>query len=241
MRRGLRLGFGIALCVIGFFTSISGVVLLALVGPDGRFTVESTAVSSTHALVFDAISIRSLPTSGGLAVTLDLDVRSSGNTAFVGVGPTADVQRYLDDVAFDRVIQVNWAGGVRTEEVEGTRVPSPPADEGFWVASDEGLDASIDWQVASGDWTIVIMNADAAKGVDVAGSASVTVPILGPTGIALLIVGIAMLVAGILLTISGSKMPKVQAPVTAPPGPAPPAPPGGAPPGGAPPARPDAS
>ena len=214
--RGVRLGFGIALCVVGFFTTIFGVVLLTLVGPDGRFSIETTAFSDTHALVFDAISIRDLPRSGGLATTLGLEVHSEGGAAFVGVGPTSEVGRYLDGVAFDRVVQVDWAGGVRTEEVGGAKTPLPPADEAFWVASDEGAEAIIEWRVESGDWTIVIMNADGAEGLEVAGSASITVPLLGPVGVTLFVIGILMLIAGILLTISGSKMPKgAAAPIAA--------------------------
>jgi hypothetical protein len=230
--RGVRLGFGIALCVVGFFTTVLGVVLLTLVGPDGRFTLETTAFSDTHALVFDAISVRDLPRTGGLAATLDLEVRSQDGAAFVGVGPTAEVGRYLDGVAFDRVVQVDWAGGVRTEEEVGARNPLPPADEPFWVVSDEGTDAAIEWLVEGGDWTVVIMNADGAAGVEVAGSASVTVPLLGPVGVALFVIGLAMLIAGILLTISGSRMPRgtATAPVSS-----------AGSEGGSPPARPDTS
>jgi hypothetical protein len=209
VKRGLKLGFGIALCVVGFFTTIFGVAVLALVGPDGRFAIETSASSGTRALVFDAISIRDdLPASGRLSTTLDLEIRSPGRPAFLGVGPTPEVAAYLDGVAVDHVVQVNWPGGVRTEEVPGNREPPPPADETFWIASDQGTVATIDWIVRGGDWTIVIMNADAARGVDVAGSVAVTLPILGPAGIGLLAVGLIMLVAGVLLTVSGAKTPK---------------------------------
>jgi hypothetical protein len=209
VKRGLKLGFGIALCVVGFFTTIFGVAILAVVGPDGRFSIETSASSNTRALVFDAISIRDdLPASGRLSTTLDLEIRSPDRPAFIGVGPTPEVAMYLDEVAVDHVIQVNWPGGVRTEEVPGSREPPPPADEPFWIASDQGTVASIDWTVRGGNWTIVIMNADAARGVDVAGSVAVTLPILGPAGIGLLAIGLIMVVVGVLLTISGSKTPK---------------------------------
>ena len=91
MKRGLKLGFGIALCVVGFFTTIFGVAILALVGPDGRFAIETSASSHTRALVFDAISIRDdLPASGRLSTTLDLEIRSPDRPAFIGVGPTPE-------------------------------------------------------------------------------------------------------------------------------------------------------
>jgi hypothetical protein len=233
VKRGLKLGFGITLCVLGFFTSIFAVAILALVGPDGRFTLETDAATETRALVFDAISLREdLPRSGRLAATLSLEV-SSDRTTFLGVGPTPEVARYLRGVEVAHVVQVNWPGGVRTEDVTGARTPTPPADATFWVASDQGSDPSIEWTVRGGDWTIVVMNADAAAGVDVSGAVGVTLPILGPMGIVLAVLGVAMLVAGILLTISGSKMPK------APPGAIPAAPGAGASPPGTAPARPD--
>ncbi len=234
MKRGLKLGFGIALCVVGFFTTIFGVAILTLVGPDGRFDFETRATSSGYALVFDGISLRAdLPRSGSLAATVDIDVRSSDGAVFVGVGPTPEVDRYLEGVAVDRVVQVNWPGNVRSDPVEGTRAPTPPGDEDFWVASDEGADASLDWIVQQGSWTVVIMNADASRAVDVTGDVAVTIPILGTVGIALLLVGLIMVVAGVVLTIAGAKMPKQPTAAT------PPAPEGQTP-SGAPP-RPDAT
>lgn len=215
MRRGLKLGLGIPLVVLGFFMTIGGIALVVLVGPDGRFSLPETRASGDgHALVFDAIAIRGdLPQTGSLSTTLDLDVHAD-REVFVGIGPTADVQTYLSGVTVDKVVQVNWPGGVRTEAVNGTRTPAPPDTRSFWSASDQGNDAKIEWTVSGGDWTIVVMNADASANVDVTGSLSVSLPFLGPTSIVVLVLGLAMLAGGIVLTISGARMPKPARPGT---------------------------
>ncbi len=125
MPRGMKLGLGIALTLIGLFMTIGGVAIVAWVGLDGSFALsESRAVSDGNALVFDDIAIdRHLPSSGNLATTLELRVRGNHKDVFIGVGPAALVARYLRDVPVDRIVQVNWAGGVRTESVPGSAAP----------------------------------------------------------------------------------------------------------------------
>ena len=220
MPRGMKLGLGIALTLIGLFMTIGGVAIMAWVGLDGSFALsESRAVSDGNALVFDDIDIeRHLPSSGNLATTLELGVHGSHKDVFIGVGPAALVARYLRGVPVDRIVQVNWAGGVRTESVPGSAAPpGPPATRKLWTVQAQGSTASIHWTLANGDWIVVIMNADASAGVDVTGSASVTLPLLGPIGAVVLVVGLGFLVAGIVLTISGTKMAPASASGTAPP------------------------
>jgi hypothetical protein len=239
-RRALKLGFGIALLIVGLFTTIAGVALTALVGADGRFELpETTARSRGYALVFDAIYIRgNLATSGSLSATLGIEVRGrEGQEIFVGIGPPAEVRDYLGEAAYDRVVRIDWPGGAGTQAIDGAGEPGgPPGDQDWWEASDRGETASLDWTVRDGDWVVVVMNADASRDVDIAGSVAVDLPILGPISIGALLTGLAILIAGVLLTISGAK--------TAPPErlaaavPAGPTTPGAALPG-APPPRPD--
>ena len=240
MRRGVKLGVGIPLTLIGLFMTIGGVAILAWVGLDGSFTLPTTrAFGDGNALVFDEIALDpSFPTSGSLSTTLDVTVDGGGKDVFVGIGRTDFVAKYLAGVPVDRIVQINWPGGVRTEHVAGTATPEdPPAHKRFWKASDEGAQAAIHWTLQGGDWTLVIMNADGSAGVDVTGSGSVTLPLLGPVGAAILAVGLIALVAGVLLTISGAKTPKTGVAAPAPVAPAPDGAEGGA--GPAPP-RPDA-
>jgi hypothetical protein len=237
VRRGLKLGFGIPLLLVGFFVTMGGIALTALFGPDGTVTISDiTLAGRGHAILLDGILVRNnLPSGGGFSATLTLDVRSDAGPIFVGVGPTDDVIAYLDGAAIDQVSEFNWPSDVRTEEIPGSGSPRPPGTRGFWSASDEGAGArSVKWTVTRGDWSVVVMNSDATGDVDVTASASLRLPVVGPLGIVLLVLGLVALVAGVLLTVSGARTPS-----TAPAGP--PTGLAGSPPPGTPPPRPDAS
>ena len=103
------------------------------------------------------------------------DIRMHGtpvgpNAVFIGIATTAAIDEYLDGVAYDEI--TDWdANQARVTDIEytthqGTASPDAPAGETFWVASVTGTGpASLDWTIETGDWTAVIMNADAASGV----------------------------------------------------------------------------
>jgi len=214
MKRGLKLGFGIPLVLLGLFMTIGGIALVVLVGTDGSFTLPDTrGTSSGHALVLETLDLsESLPSSGSFAATVGVTVQASGDggDVFVGIGPAADVARYLDHVQVDRIVQVNWPGGMKTQTEPGTRRPTPPDTRSFWVATAHGSPARLTWPVAAGDWTLVIMNASGASPVSVIASGSIALPALGPIGIGLLVAGLAILAGGVILTISGAKTPSAR-------------------------------
>jgi hypothetical protein len=211
VKRGLKLGIGIPLLLVGLFMTLGGVALLVLVGTDGTFNLPATqGTTSGHALVLETLDLgENLAASGSFAATVGVTIGGHGRDVFVGIGPATDVERYLRGVAFDRIVQVNWPGGMRTEPGHsGSRTPPPPGEQSFWVAKAQGPSASFRWIVAAGDWTMVIMNADGSGGVSVTAAGSLGLPALGPISVGLLVAGLAILVGGILLTISGSKTPK---------------------------------
>ena len=212
MKRGLKLGLGIPMLLIGLFMTIGGIALLVLVGTDGTFSLPATrAVTDGHALVLETIDVgEDFPTSGSFSATVGVSIEGHGDDVFVGIGPAADVARYLRGVRIDRIVQVDWPGGVRTEPEAGSRTPAPPSEQTFWVAKDEGDTANLEWPLTGGDWTLVIMNADASSDVSVTASGTLRMTALGPISVGLLVLGVGVLVGGILLTISGSKAPRVR-------------------------------
>jgi len=211
VRRGLKLGLGIPLLLIGLFMTLGGIALLVLVGTDGTFSLPATQATSTgNALVLETLDVgENLASSGSFSATIGVSVDGHDGVVFVGIGPAADVERYLRGVPVDRIVQVNWPGGMRTEpDHGGTRTPPPPGRQSFWTVKDQGSTADLRWTVAKGNWTLVIMNANGSSDVSVTASGSLGMPALGPISIVLLVVGLAFLVGGILLTVSGSKTPK---------------------------------
>jgi hypothetical protein len=124
---------------------------------------------------------------------------SSGQTLFVGVGPSADVGRYLDGVS-QTVISDFW-----TERLEVTGGGTPRSDPGtqdFWVASAAGTGAqTVMWEPANGSWAVVVMNADGHAGVDVTADLGAKMPTLLGIAIGSLAFGGPFLKGGVLLIV----------------------------------------
>jgi hypothetical protein len=95
------------------------------------------------------------------------------NSLFMGVAPTAAVDGYLDGVAHDKIAVLERHDeskeilDVQYTVHEGSGTPNAPGTETFWVVSVEGTGPqTLDWTLEPGDWTAVMMNADASSGVE---------------------------------------------------------------------------
>ena len=74
------------------------------------------------------------------ALQTDLRIRASNLDAspvFVGVAPKADLDRYLQGVAHDEIVQIDNRS-VELQRREGTAEPALPADQDFWSVSTTG-------------------------------------------------------------------------------------------------------
>ena len=157
---------------------------------------------------------------------IDLRLRvtplAAGRPVFVGLAPTDDVTRYLDDVAHDRVASL----GVRSSrfvEVSGTTAPAPPAGQAFWLAATEGPGTqTLAWSPRTGEWTIAVMNADGSAGVDVRADAGVQTALLGPIAAWLFVGALVLLGLGAtLIVLAVHEEPRRPAPGAAGPPPVP--------------------
>lgn len=92
---------------------------------------------------------------------------SSSDAVFVGVGPTDEVRRYLDGVAYDELTELDFRPFRQTTRAFSGGAPAaPPGEQSFWVASAAGTSTnSFSWKVAEGSWSLVLMNADGSRGV----------------------------------------------------------------------------
>src|SRR4051794_12404581 len=89
-------------------------------------------------------------------------MEKGGKPLFVGIAPTHDVRAWLSGTGYSEISDVDYAPFKAVyAQHEGTRTPGPPARQGFWAAT--GTHA-LHWHVESGDWSVVVMNADGSRG-----------------------------------------------------------------------------
>jgi hypothetical protein len=195
--------------VAGSLSALLAVVLLLAGGgllwavdsktsSDGYFgTGTHRYATPTRAIATQDIDLDDLP--GDLA---DLRIRPQGDV-FVGVARRADVERYLAGVAHEEITDADYSPfKVTYARRAGSRAPVAPASQDFWVASTTG-GKPLAWDVRDGHWSVVVMNADGAAGVDVGAKVEVKVPFLRKLAIGLLAGGgILALMGGALLTIA---------------------------------------
>ena len=126
---------------------------------------------------------------------------SADTALFVGIGPSADVDRYLAGVNHT-VITDFWTDTV--EAVSGGTPAFAPGTQDFWVASSTGPGArTLTWDPADGSWTVVVMNADGRSGIDVQADLGARIPALPWIGVGLVAAG-AVFAAGGALLIAGA-------------------------------------
>lgn len=117
-----------------------------------------------------------------------------GGTVFIGIAPRADADRFLAASAHDELTDVAFDPFEPTyRRHTGEAAPARPLDQRFWVASASGTGRqTLTWDIESGDWDVVIMNADAARGVVVDAAVGVKTGLLLPIGIGLLAGGLVL-------------------------------------------------
>ena len=130
-------------------------------------------------------------------VRIRVEPSEPGSTLFVGIGPTADVDRYLAGVS-RTVIEDLWTDTVSTSG--GGTPRSAPGTQDFWVASVAGTGSqTLKWDPANGSWTVVVMNAEGEPGVSVATDLGAEMPLLMAIAVGSLAFGVAFLIGGVLL------------------------------------------
>lgn len=227
--------FGVVILLVGLAATGLGVAGLTIGGSSGSIQSGYHSVGTpTYAFVSDAAQVRrgqGFELNSGDA-TLRLDARNGGEPLFVGVGPAQQVTSYLAGSAYATVTDVNFGPfRLETRQSTGNAKPARPADQSFWVAQASGASPSLTWPIASGEYRLVVMNADASAGVNTDARLGLRIPglfgtALGATigGSILTLLGIGLLIWGIVAKRRG-QIPGYGQPATY-------GPPGGYPPGG---------
>ena len=160
-----------------------------------------------------AITTRNLEVGAGApGFLLDADrygtvrletMAKGGKRLFVGVARTRDVERYLGGSAHSVVSDIDYAPfRARYEQVVGARPPGPPAQQRIWAARGEH---ALTWDVQSGDWSVVVMNADGSRNVAASVSAGAKVPYIAEIAYVTLGLGLLFVIVTTALTMYGTR------------------------------------
>jgi hypothetical protein len=127
-------------------------------------------------------------------------VRAEGEKPlFVGIGRDGEVDRYLGDVVHDELIDFD-GDDPQFDLHEGRAPRAPPREQGFWVAQSEGSgEQALAWDAEFGRWTAVVMNADAARGIDVEADAGVKLGWAIWAGLGMFVVGLLMTAGAVVV------------------------------------------
>jgi hypothetical protein len=121
----------------------------------------------------------------------------STSPLFVGVGPSADVERYL--AGTKHTVITDYFGN-KVKFVGGGRARSAPGTQHFWVASATGTGRqSVFWKAKDGSWTVVVMKADGRPGIAVHADVGAHLSALRWIAIGVTIAGLIFMAAGVLL------------------------------------------
>jgi len=166
-----------------------------------------------YALTASDIDIASRPGDWWPGDLADVKFRAGGEEGtpvFIGIGPSEDVDSYLGDVARDEVTRLERVSDVGYRSFDGGAPATTPGDQGFWVVRSEGAGTqTITWDVAAGEWSVVVMNADARQGVTVAVTAGARIGILLAVAIGMLVFGLVVGIAAAALLVSVSRPARV--------------------------------
>lgn len=213
--RAAALAFGILALLVGLGTGIVGTTLAVaeaqLRDDDGFVLLDVKPVETLgYAIASDPVDLTDATSSGGgfpEGLLGDAKVRVTGGGAkaiFVGVAATSDVQAYLDGVGHSVVRDLPLRGDSADPTYETTLGEAPrtaPGEAGFWLDQSSGTGPQeVAWPLATGSWTVVVMNANGTPGVTAEAEAGLTVPGLAwAVGVLLSIAGTLMIVALALL------------------------------------------
>lgn len=213
----------IVMLVLGTLAALMGLGLLTAAGAVGwvNFQQRDNGYFTTPTERYD-VATRAI-TSPGMNVLVDQELpdvlpvdsagrvllrgtSASGRQIFIGIGPQEDVARYLANVRHSELTKVDFSPfRAQYREVPGDAVPAAPGTQTFWSTSAQGTGTQqIEWDLRSGRWAVVVMNADGGTPVSVDLQAGVRSDLLWPVFIGLLISGIVLLVVGVPLIVAGA-------------------------------------
>lgn len=157
-----------------------------------------TVGTSTYAVTSDPLHIDARGTGDAVpeGVLGDVALRAHGQAGeelFVGVAPADAAAEYLAGVGHATLTGLDEDDGDLTatyRDHPGSEPSVVPGDSDVWVASASGAgEQRISWTPESGDWTVVVMNADGGAGVAADLAVGAEAPMLGWVVVGMLVAG----------------------------------------------------
>lgn len=206
--------FGVVFVLAGVGMLIGGGAItwshVALRDSEGFYSTKTNQLESdAHAIVSEPANIDLgaawfWPWGNLATIKVEGSSADPSQETFIGVAEARDLDTYLTDVRYDEMQDPN-INRTRTltwnyREHRGDSVPGVPSEETFWIESAYGPGSqSIEWDLESGSYSLVLMNNDGSAGLDIGTIVSIRVP-------SLFGVSIGLLAGGLLVSILGSVM-----------------------------------
>ncbi|MCC3291054.1 DUF4389 domain-containing protein [Arthrobacter sp. zg-Y1110] len=205
----------IVLIVIGSLLVLAGLtagagaaglgILAAAQRDDGYLSVpEETYSVGSYALTSENVEVSPGIRAEDNIGTVQVRGTDPDGELFIGIASEADVDRYLAGVAHSELGDVTFDPfSAEYEEIPGTAAPAPPGEQDFWSVSSAGTGTQeLEWPLQEGEWTVVVMNADAAPGVTADLQAGIRSDVLGPLAWWLLIGAVVLVLGGAALILA---------------------------------------
>ena len=193
---------------MGMGTGAAALGLVAGAQSDGKYlsVPEETYTVGSYAITSQNIDVNGVNADDDVA---SLQVRGTGTAGplFIGIAPSAEVDRYLADVAHSRLDEVRFNPfEAEYTELPGAAVPEPPVEQDFWTVSSEGTGTQdISWPLDEGTWTVVVMNADGSPLVSAELQMGVRSDLIGSVAwwlfwgaVLLVVIGVVLILLAIL-------------------------------------------
>jgi len=207
----LVVGIILLLVALGLIISGGGVLWAnsCLTDDEGYYstktiTIERESYGITSTPINIDIGLACIWDWGNLAT---IKIEGLGNdpakNIFIGVAEDGEVREFFNNVEYDEVTEVNiYPNEVKYENHPGSLEPDAPISKTFWREQVHGNGTqTLEWDIESGKWTLVIMNEDGSSGIDANVTFGAKIPWLSTVGIWLLASGGLVLIIGLLLIV----------------------------------------
>jgi hypothetical protein len=206
---------GYSLAVIGSVLALSAGGVLAAFGLDGEIGVGSHLLSTpATAVVSSVTSIKHTHDTATFLGQPKLRISAAPvqgtSRVFVGIGPAADVDRYLAGVATQQSTDLNMQTTASSAIRHNPRAnPQPPGTQQFWVArASSTRTAAVNWKVRDGQYRVVIMSANGHGGFAATTSIGITIPNIADYAIAAILLGLLIAAGGTAMVLRANRQPR---------------------------------